>query len=177
MAETCFLGIPASSAMSARSCSKGARSWSSGSPATVMLASFCSAAAPKAEIADARVRVILEESTEESWRWIHRSEPSTNASKAWTVEHSDGRLGSLPQWSTRARDVMTPVAGGCSPSRACRPPTGATSPQLLPLVGTPDAVLNPSVTRSITPPSATDIMRTWTLDKPTRSLPGRPTGD
>ena len=93
MAETCFLGIPASSAMSARSCSKGARSWSSGSPATVMLASFCSAAAPKAEIADARVRVILEESTEESWRWIHRSEPSTNASKAWTVEHLDGRLG------------------------------------------------------------------------------------
>ena len=128
------------------SCSKGARSWSSGSPATVMLASFCSAAAPKAEIADARVRVILEESTEESWRWIHRSEPSTNASKAWTVEHLDGRLGSLPQWSTRARDVMTPVAGGCSPSRACRPPTGATSPQLLPLVGTPDAALNPSVT-------------------------------
>ena len=47
---------------------------------------------------------------------------------------SDGRLGDLPQRSPRARGDMTPVTGGCFPSRAYRPPTGATSPQLLPSV-------------------------------------------
>ena len=130
MAETCFLGIPASSAMSARSCSKGARSWSSGSPATAMLASFCLVAAPKAEIADARVRVVMPDGVySATWRAAVRARRARLARRARAAEsshsRSSGRCSSAASIPVSApglgRTIRTGTRSCCWSSRWCPP--------------------------------------------------------